>query len=163
MDVDRNLTLSGVLGVLGGWFGYLLGSGIEETWQGALLGIFLCVFSVVVFIYHFSVLPQTRFNELLLASFAGLATEGLGLQSIYLAMVIGGLVAISVTFTIQNLKPYSAGIRSRVAPRGIGLVGILLIIVFLAWSYPKGLLKDALLISTLFLIFFSLLIFGSYR
>jgi hypothetical protein len=163
MKIDRRGVVGGILGAFGAWFGFMIGSGIELSWHGILLGIFISIMGIFVLASQTPFLSSERLGELMFGTLVGLAAEAFILRSIYLALFLGAIAGVLITPITQYQDLYIAELRAKYAPRARLVLGILLLFLGLAagaWAYPKGILKEVTIVSLVILVTMFILLFG---
>jgi hypothetical protein len=167
MSEKRFVIVGAILGAFGAWFGFIVGSGIADAWHGVLLGIFISIFSLMLFASEVPIISIDRYRELIVGLLVGLAAEISVVRSIYIAIVLGAIAGYFTASTTQNLRPYSAEIRARYYPiirLTFGILVMVIIIASLIWAYPRGILKDVAIVSLVILLPILILAFGGrYR
>ena len=165
MSEKRYEIVGAILGALGAWFGFMIGSGIADEWHGVLLGIFIIIFSLLWFSSQLPLISIDRARELIIGSVVGLAVEISFIRSIYIAIALGVIAGYFTASTTLNLRPYSAEIRERYYPiirLTLGLLVTVFIITSLIWAYPRGILKEVAIVSLVFLVPILILAVGGH-
>jgi hypothetical protein len=155
MSINRDYLVSALLGAIGTGIGYTLGTGIENTWQGILIGIFLGIMAVGLLFSWISFFPIQRAQAIFLSVIWGITAEFAGLQSELLVMFFGMAVGIAADYAIQNLEPQLLELRDKYLPVLLLILGLILtgsILAGLIWAYPRGLLIDVAKLSLIVII-----------
>jgi hypothetical protein len=163
MKIDRRVVVGGILGAFGAWFGFMVSSGIELTWHGILLGVFISLFGIFVFATQTPFLSSERLSEAMFGTLVGLAAEMFFLRSIYLTMFLGAIAGILITPITQKQDPYLAELRTKYAPVVNKMLGVFILLLGIAaamWAYPKGILKEVAIVSLVIIVTMFILFFG---
>ena len=149
MTSKRDIIIGAVLGAVGGWLGYMVGSGIETSWHGMLLGVFISILTVFVIVTQTPFLAGERIGELVIGCFVGLAAEVFIFRSVFIGLFLGALAGGLWASLTRSHNPYVQDLKFKVVPFIQPLLLLAIIITTLSvliWAYPRGILKEVLIV-----------------
>ena len=143
-NIRGNLLIGILLGIIGGYFGYLISIGLGRSSLELFLGLFVAFLMSFFVYYYFGIKIDRWFVNILAALCSGLII-GFSNGSIPLAMILGITASLFIYPIIQNIH---AQITTYTAehPR-IALMGFLIILMSLAapilvWGYSRNIHKE---------------------
>jgi len=148
----RKYIISAILGSIGARVGFVLGSGIEDTWQGTLIAIFLSFMFVALVFSWISNLTSLHLRGMLLGTVWGISAEFSGLDSWFLVFLIGLVVGVVEDYSTETIGPLIKENKDKYLPILQLILGIIVfgsVLTALIWAYPRGLLKDVAQVSLL--------------
>ena len=155
MAMPRELVIGGILGVIGAWFGFSIGSGVETSWHAILLGVGICFFGLAYLASQVIPIPHVHFGELFFGALVGLAAEVFVIRSQVLAILSGAIGGASIAYLRMHPDRRLIELKKRLVDElriVLRILSFLIVGVALLWAFPRGILLEVAIVSVVFLV-----------